>query len=172
MHQVILISGPPASGKSALAEPLARALGFALLSKDAIKEALFDSVRGPAGEEAYSKRLSEAAMDVLFMLAARCPRVVLDANFRPHDPDQRERLAALGNTVVEVHCRCEPDELIRRYAQRADTRHPAHALKQLTPELIARHDRPTGVGTVIEVDTDTPVDFPVLLRRVRDALPD
>lgn len=161
MHQVVLISGPPASGKSALAEPLAQALGFALLSKDAIKEALFDSLRATAGDEECSKRLSEAAMDVLFALAPHCPRVVLDANFRPHDARQRERLVTLGNTVVEVHCRCDSDMAMRRYAQR---------VKQLTPEMIARHDRPMGVGIVIEVDTNTPVDFPVLLRRVRQAL--
>ena len=170
MHQVILVSGPPASGKSTLAETLALALGFALLSKDTIKEALFDALQGPAGDAAYSKRLSDVAMDVLFALAARCPRVVLDANFKPQDPHQRERLAALEGTMVEVHCRCDPEIAMRRYAERADTRHPAHALKELTPELIARHDRPTGFGAAIEVDTGGPVDVPALLRRLSQAL--
>lgn len=170
MHQIVLFSGPPASGKSTLAGPLAGALGFPLLSKDTIKEALFDSLRGPVGDLAYSTGLSDAAMDVLFALAAHCPRVVLDANFKSQDPHQRECLAALPGAIVEVHCRCDAEIAIRRYAQRADTRHPAHALKRLTPELIARHDRPVSLGTVIEVDTSTPVDLPALLRRVREAL--
>lgn len=170
LRQTILISGPPASGKSALAEPLARALGSALLSKDTIKEALFDSLHGPAGEEAYSQRLGGAAMDVLFTLAAHCPRAVLDANFKPHDAHQRERLAALSGTIVEVYCRCDPQTAMRRYAECAETRHPAHALKHLAPELIARHDEPMGIGSVIEVDTDAPVDFPALLQRVHEAL--
>lgn len=170
MRQTLLISGPPGAGKSTLAKPLAEALGFALLSKDTIKEALFDSLRGPAGDQAYSKRLSAAAMDMLFALAAHCPRVVLDANFRPDDPHQREHVAALGGTLVEVHCRCAPDEAMRRYARRAETRHPTHALRRITPELIARHDPPMGLGRVIEVDANAPVDFEALLQRVRQAL--
>lgn len=166
----ILISGAPGSGKSTMARPMAQALGFALLSKDAIKEALFDAFGGSAGDEAHSKRLSDAAMAVLFALAAYCPRVVLDANFRPRDAEQRARLAALGGAMVEVHCRCPPEEAARRFAQRAEARHPAHALKRLTPEMLAQYDRPVGIGPVIEVDTRTPVDLPALLRRVSDAL--
>jgi len=170
MQQVILISGSPGSGKSTLAAPLAETLGFALLSKDTIKEALFDSLHGPIGDVEYSRQLSETAMAVLFALAAHCPHSVLDANFKPHDDSQRERLATLGGTLVEVHCRCEPRKAMHRYAQRAEARHPAHALKRITPELIERHDKPLGLGTVIEVDTNTPVDFPVLLQRACEAL--
>ena len=150
--------------------PLAQALGFVLLSKDAIKEALFDACWGPPGDEAHSRHLSDAAMAVLFSLASRCPRAVLDANFKPGDAQQRDSLGTLAGTIVEVHCRCDPEEAMRRYAQRAGARHPAHALKRITLELIARHDKPMGVGTVIEVDTGVPVDFPALLQRVRAAL--
>jgi predicted kinase len=171
MQQIILVSGPPGSGKSTLAAPLAEALGFVLLSKDAIKEALFDSSHGRAGDEAYSSELSDAAMAVLLALAQRCPRAVLDANFKPRDAQQRECLAASGDAIVEVYCRCDPEVAMRRYARRADTRHPAHALKRLSPELIARHDRPLALGAVIEVDTNASVDFPALLGCVRATLP-
>lgn len=169
-RQTILVSGPPGSGKSTLAGPLAEALGFALLSKDAIKEALFDALGGSACDAAHSKRLSDAAMEVLFALAAHCPRVVLDANFKPCEPRQRDRIAGLGGTIVEVYCRCAPEEAALRFERRAEARHPAHALKRLTPEMLAQYDRPVAIGTVIEVDTSTPPDFAALLQRVRDAL--
>ncbi|MBS0382936.1 MAG: ATP-binding protein [Proteobacteria bacterium] len=170
MNRIVLVSGAPGVGKSTLAVPLAQSLGFALLSKDAIKETLFDSLPGPVGDEAYSKRLGDAAMEVLFTLAARCPRVVLDANFKPWGAHQRKRLAALGGTLVEVHCHCAPETAMRRFAQRAESRHPAHALKHITVELIARYTPPMGVGTVIEVDTNGPVDNADLLRRVQELL--
>jgi predicted kinase len=170
MRQILLISGPPGAGKSTLATPLAEALGFALYSKDIIKEALFDRLVFEPSEDVPPDTLSDVAMELLFELAAQHQRVVLDANFKPDDPHQREHLAALGGAIVEAHCRCDTDELIRRYAQRADSRHPAHALKYLTPELIARHSRPMELGPVIEVDTNAPVDFPALLQRVRKAL--
>jgi hypothetical protein len=109
-------------------------------------------------------------MEVLFALAPHCPRVVLDANFKPHDEAQRERLAALQGAVVEVHCRCSPAEAMRRFAERAATRHAAHAMLRVTPELVAQYDQPMGIGIVIDVDTNAPVKFPALLGRVRTAL--
>jgi dephospho-CoA kinase len=44
VRQVVVVSGAPGAGKSTLAVPLARALGFPLVSKDVIKESLFDSL--------------------------------------------------------------------------------------------------------------------------------
>ena len=41
-----VIIGPPGAGKTTLARPLAKALGFALLSKDDIKEPLYDALAG------------------------------------------------------------------------------------------------------------------------------
>src|SRR5580693_3528843 len=43
-RQVVLVSGIPAAGKSAIAGPLAAELGFALLGKDQIKETLADAL--------------------------------------------------------------------------------------------------------------------------------
>src|SRR4051812_24933063 len=41
---IVLVSGAPGAGKTTLARPLAAALGFALLSKDHIKETLRDAM--------------------------------------------------------------------------------------------------------------------------------
>jgi predicted kinase len=43
----VAISGLAASGKTTVAEPLARALDIPLISKDAIKEALFEPSATP-----------------------------------------------------------------------------------------------------------------------------
>jgi hypothetical protein len=55
----VVVSGLAASGKTAVAEPLAAEVGIPLVPKDVIKEALFDAV-GFGGWE-WSKTLSRAA---------------------------------------------------------------------------------------------------------------
>lgn len=173
--RILLVSGPPASGKSTIARPLARALGFALLTKDDIKESLFTSLNGPAGDVDFSRRLSAAAMDLLWALAPHCPRVVLEANFRTRDPHERERVRALiaapDTQLVEVCCTLPLPEAARRFSERArlQRRHPAHAVQEMSAEQLAVYEVPFALGPVITVDTQRPVEIPALVQQVRDA---
>jgi len=173
-RQIVLVSGAPGAGKSTLAGPLAAELGFALLSKDIIKEALWDAVNPPAGDRPWSRRLGGAAMEVLWALAARSPRAVLEANFRPHSAYERGRILGLGAAVAEVYCDCPPDEAARRYAVRGagPDRHPAHVVAVLAPDYYVEYDRPMGIGTVIRVDTTHPVDVRSLAERLRPVFSD
>ena len=172
-HRIVIVSGPPGAGKTTVARPLAQALGFSLLSKDDIKEALFTALYDPEREAAddldFSRRLSVAAMQTLLALAPHCPDVVLEANFRPRSEQERGRLAALPGRIVEVHCRLPLDEAVRRFAERAarERHHPAHALKAMSEERMAEYDGPIGLGMVIEVDTSRPVEIEALTERVR-----
>jgi predicted kinase len=174
-RRIVLISGPPASGKTTLARPLAEALGFALLTKDDIKESLFTSMDGPPGDLSFSRRLSDAAMHLLWDLAPHCPRLVLEANFRTQSAYERGQLAALmalpGARLVEVFCRVPLEDAARRFAQRArDERHPAHALREMPVDQLAAYAQPFALTSLIEVDTSRPVDADALLERVRTAL--
>ncbi len=104
-RRIVIVSGPPAAGKSAIAGPLAAELGCVLIAKDRIKEALHDAL----GDEltlAWSRQLGAAAMEVLWTLASDAPSAVLDANFWPGDERHQARLRALGAVPVEVHCAC------------------------------------------------------------------
>jgi predicted kinase len=168
-NRVILISGPPASGKTTLARPLAQALDFALLSKDDIKEALYIALHGAPGDAAFSATLSAAAMDLLWALAPHCPAVVLEANFRTQNPQERARVAALDAVIIEIYCRVPRDEAARRFAERArlERHHPAHPLLAMPPERMAAYEEPFALSPVIEVDTTQPVDLPTLLSRIR-----
>jgi predicted kinase len=178
-RSIILVSGAPASGKSTVARALAETFGFSLLSKDTFKESLYDSLgdvlakRVPAIED-LSRLLSRVAMDMLWSTAPGCPRVILEANFRTKNEEERARFAALDGRKLEVYCRCSPEEAARRFRERAarERHHPAHSVKILSAEAMQEYDQPFGLCPVIEVDTERPLDAAEIVRRVRGYWPD
>ncbi len=170
---MVVVSGAPGAGKSTLAAPLARALGFPLLAKDVIKESLFDALgHVDADPLASSRRLGGAAMELLWRLAGACPSVVIEANFRSHSAHERRRLAALSPRPVEVYCRLPAEQAAARYARRGarPDHHPVHVMRSLPVSAFHEFQEPMGLGPVLEVDTSTPVDVPALAGQVLAAL--
>jgi predicted kinase len=163
---VVVVTGPPASGKTTLARPLAHHLGLPLLGKDTIKEALFDTLG--TGDRAWSRRLGAASYAVLLALARELPAAVLDANFYP---DHGPALLRTCQRPIEVFCRCPAAEVERRFTQRAPGRHPGHVDHVLDAQLKAALDGgvgPLGLGgPVLEVDTRGPVDVTAIARWVK-----
>jgi predicted kinase len=171
-RRLVYVSGSPGAGKTSLAGPLAAELGYALLYKDKLKQTLHD-VLGEAGTEpdlAWSRRLGAAAMELMWALAADAPRVVIEANFRPHSEYERRKLTGLADRVVEVYCACPLDLALRRYQERTGNRHLVHAQTTLAAETIAEWDQPVGVGALISVDTTVPVDVAKVAAEVRQHL--
>lgn len=166
----VVVSGPPASGKSTLAPVLAERLGLPLVAKDTIKDALMR--RLPVVDVEASRRLGSAAVAVMVAVAAESPiGAVLESNFFRSKADAD--LAVLQGRVVEVFCRCDRDVAAARYASRSGTRAAGHFDGQRRPEELWNVDvsEPVGGGwPVLEVDTNHPVDLDVLLAAVRAAL--
>ena len=173
MRRVVIVSGAPGAGKSTLAGPLAGELGFPLLSKDVIKETLFDHLGHVADDERRSsQQLGGAAMRLLWRLACACPSVVLEANFRSQSPYERERLLELSARPIEVYCRVPIALAALRYAERgaSASHHAVHVARSLPVEAFDEFQEPFGVGPVIEVDTTGKVDIEALATEVLAAL--
>lgn len=173
MRTLVLVSGALGAGKSTLAPPLAVHLGLALLSKDVIKESLYDTI-GSIDDDplASSRRLGAAAMTLLWRLAAQCPAVMLEANFRSASEYERDRVAELCPRPVEVHCRVPPELALQRYDERGTRadHHEVHAGRTTSLAAIAEYQLPMNLGPVIEVDTSGPVDVVHVARLVETAL--
>jgi predicted kinase len=128
---VIVVSGPPASGKSRLAGLLAARYGWPVLAKDDFKEFLFE-VLG-TGDAGWSARLSRLAFALQFETALDLSKAgrsfVLEGNFDAGA--HAAHCAALGEAgarLVQVACRAEPAVLSARLIDRAckAQRHPGH----------------------------------------------
>jgi predicted kinase len=163
----VVVSGLAASGKTAVAQPLAHALGVQLISKDAIKEALFEAL-GFGGWE-WSKTLSRAADAAMVRAAQDLDAAVLDNFWYAETVD--ELLAPLPRPIVEVFCRCDPDVAFERFRRR--DRHPGHADHERSAELQRESffDRSLKLplqmlGPVVDVDTERTVDIPSIAARV------
>lgn len=164
MQTLLLVTGAPSSGKTTLAVPLARHLGLPLITKDTIKEALFDTLG--TSDHTWSTRLGAASFAVMFALARHSPAAVLEANFYPgHTP----QLQAICQRPVQILCHCTAAEASRRHLARADRRHPGHL-----DHLPVNRDKATLPwqpldldGPLLRVDTSGPVDIPAVATWVR-----
>jgi 8-oxo-dGTP pyrophosphatase MutT (NUDIX family)/predicted kinase len=166
----VVVSGPPASGKSTLAPALARELGLPLVAKDTIKDAFMSVL--PVPDLEASRRLGRAAVVAMLAVAGESPvGAVIESNFRRSVA--AAGLAGLPGPVVEVFCRVDRETAARRYAARAGSRHPGHFDAVRSPEELWNDEvaRPVAGGwPVLDADTAAPVDVPALAARVRASL--
>lgn len=166
----VVVDGPPASGKSTLAPPLAHELGLPLVAKDTIKDALTTVFDVP--DVAASRQIGRAAVVAMLAVATDSPvGAVIESNFfRTLAIDE---LRSLPGTVVEVFCRCERAISIERYRERAGSRADGHFDVERTDDAIwnAEVGAPVAGGwPVIEVDTSAPVDVAGVVAAIRAAV--
>ena len=169
---LVAVTGMPSSGKTTVAEGLARRLGLPVLAKDEIKETLYDALG--ADDVDASARLGVAAYALIFALARSMlgagVSAIVEANFFRDQTKDFESLPA--HRFVQVHCRAPLDVLTLRYASRSH--HPGHHDAEKIGELPARlasgaHDALDLAGALIELDTTEAVDLDALATRVSGA---
>lgn len=162
----VIVSGPPASGKSTLAPQVASALALPLIAKDTIKDALISVLDVPDVDA--SRQLGRASVQATLAVAAQSPiGAVIESNF--YRSVAAAELDALPGSVIELFCRCSADVARDRYRSRAGTRHVGHFDHDRTRDELWNDEvaEPVaGPWPVLEVDTNTPVDVAAVVQFV------
>jgi predicted kinase len=153
------VSGPPASGKTHVADVLADRLALPLIAKDSIKEVLYDSLG--TGDVAWSQRLGRVALALLYQaleaqLRAGRP-VIVEANFAAEHarPVLRDLQGRCPFAPLEIHCTARDGVLIERYTARTGRRHAGHLddlrVEEIATAIAERRNAPLALAAQLMV---------------------
>lgn len=182
MPYVLPVLGPPASGKSTISPLIAERWGLPVVSKDALKELLFDMLG--VGDVAWSVKLGQATFALLehvveLQVCTGRP-FLIDAAYSPRFENAtfqhwQERY---GFTAVQILCTASADELAQRFTQRAldGTRHAGHVDSERIDEFVEtldgdRYGALDLRGPILHYASDQSRGSEALLRELARVLP-
>ncbi|MFI5730360.1 AAA family ATPase [Kribbella sp. NPDC051587] len=139
---VVVVSGPPGTGKTTLAHRVARAIGCPAICRDEIKEGMAHATPGfaPGPGDPLTMRTLSTFFDVIGLLVGRGTTVVAEAAFQ-------DRLwtpglsPLLGRTDLRIlHCTVPAEVALERITARTanDPRRAAHEDAQIPADARLR----------------------------------
>jgi len=180
---LLLITGLPCTGKTTLGRRIAQEFHWPLVSRDAIKEQLFDSLGWQ--DRAWSQKLGHASYAILHHLAdvllhAHCS-CILESNFTPaFDSEPFQQLQARHQFFpLQIVCHTDGPVLFERFQHRSESgeRHPGHVdylnYQEFAPRLLDGRAEPLEIGgEVLNVDTTVfeQIEYAALFREIREKM--
>lgn len=157
---LVIVSGPPATGKTTLANLLAKELRLPCFMRDGLKEILMDTLGAPDRERSHELGRASYALlyDVVDRLLAVQVGAVIESNFNRGTSEQDLQPFIERSRAVLIHCVAAPLDIERRYRERAGQgdRHPGHHDREALPALVEN----------LEAGVYEPMDLAIPLLRV------
>ena len=148
MSQLIIVTGPPCSGKSTLAEQLAANLGALVLDVDQIRKIVMPGSQQSQEDRDIAYRCMHLVAQKLLEVGAN--KVLLVATYSRRNP--RQWLCSLADNesaqVCILACQVSPEIAVARFRSRK----PGHPAVDLTEDLVRQQvmDYPYGLAHVVE----------------------
>jgi len=156
---LIIVSGPPSTGKTTLAKAISQKYNFPLITKDNLKEILFDTIGWK--DRDWSKRLGKSSFVLLhyildsFMITGQA--LIIEGNFKPGFESQeiKDRLEKFNYSAVQIMCQTDGQILFDRFKTRSESgqRHPGHCdtgnYEELKPDLLKGKYEPLDINSPI-----------------------
>ena len=148
MSQLIVLTGPPCSGKSTLAGQLAAIFAALVLDIDQIRESVIPHSRQSQDDRDIAYRCMHLVSEKLLEVGANT--VILTATYSRRNPRQWLRSLADRKSVqvCVLACRVSPEIAIARFRSRK----PGHPAVDLTEDSVQRQvmDYPYRLANVVE----------------------
>ncbi len=183
-NSLIIVTGLSATGKTNLSRKLSLCMGLPLLSKDTIKEILFDEVG--CGDRKWGDKLDKAAYSILTYVVKQ--ELMANHSVIVETPYGMEFLNEMSLELqakhrfmcVQILCYARPKILVKRYMDRigAHDRHPGHndlaGLEDFKISLknAGKVDPLTLAGKVYQINTSdfANVDEEALFKDIQDVV--
>ena len=151
MAYLILVAGLPGTGKTSFAKYLSRKMAIPAISKDLLKEQLFDTIGFK--NRAEKVKLGTAAMAVMYHIAGLHLEiglpVILENNFENiSKPGLQELIEKYVCKTITVRFQTQMNVLAERFRVRDESpeRHRGHVLNTQYPEV----NPPSGSETAVD----------------------
>ncbi len=135
----ILVTGIPAAGKSTMAEVVSEKLKLPVISKDAIKEVLFDNVGFQSRAEKV--KLGIASMEIMYYAAGQLMKAgqpfILENNFEySSEQGMKNLIEKYQYSVLTITLTGDYKVIYQRFLERENSpdRHRGHIVNDCYPE--------------------------------------
>ena len=165
---LIIVSGPPSTGKTNLAKTVAQKFNLPLITKDSLKEILFDTIGWK--DRSWSKLLGKSSFALLHYILdsfmATAQPLIIEGNFKPEfeSLEIKNRLQKFNYSAVQIMCQADGQILFQRFKDRSESgqRHVGHCdtgnYEELKPDLLKGKYEPLDINSPVIIFDSTDLD--------------